>query len=355
MVTLSAGGYWIGRIRHLGIDVIELTRRRSWEIRRLWRLTRILNHTDPHVVHGFQMPGNVYAVLSSMISRKGRVLSSYRSFDPARDSLHPLQELKSLLAYGLAEKVVCNSETLNADLNSRYPRLAKTVVIHNGIERPVKKPDASITRLKEDLGLPPACPVVGTVGRLVPIKNQSLFLDIAELILKDRPDTRFLLVGGGPLEKALKQLASDLGISRHVVFTGQRPDVPDLLQLFDVFILTTSNGNGTGEGFPNVIMEAMLNGIPCVAARRGGLSELITDGRNGFLVDPLQARVFAQKTVTLLDDPELRSWMGRDGRKGILEKFTVERMVAQFEGLYRSMLQSQPKNTNGEDHEGIHP
>lgn len=302
-------------------------------------LTRILNQTRPHIVHGFQMPGNLYAVLSSLLSRKGKVLSSYRSFDPVRTTLQPFQEFKRLLAYGLAKRVVCNSETLDADLSGRYPHLAKSVVIHNGIEMPIKAEAASISRLKENLNLPAHCPIVGTVGRFVPIKNQTLFLEIAERVLKDRPDTMFLVVGGGPLEKALKKRASDLGITQHVVFTGQRPDVQDLLQLFDVFVLTTSNGNGTGEGFPNVIMEAMLNGIPCVATDRGGLSELVTDGRNGFLVAPSQIQVFADKTVTLLGDPDLRSVMGNDANKRILEKFTVERMVAKFEGLYCSMLQ----------------
>ena len=171
------------------------------------------------------------------------------------------------------------------------------------------------------------------VARLQPQKDHpTLFRALANL--RDRNWT-LELVGDGPDREALQALAKELGISDRVIFAGQRLDVPERLRCADVFVLATR-----WEGFPRSILEGMRAGLPVVATDVGGCRESVVDGETGFLVrkeDPVELR---DKLLQLIDSPELRARMGRNGRKRFEENFTFERMYERTLEVYRSVIGS---------------
>jgi len=339
VVCLAEGGYWIDRIRDLGVDFIILRRKRSRDVNRLASLTAIIRRFRPTIVHSFQPPANVYAGLAILIARTGRLIVSYRSFDPPHRLKNPLYKLLNRIIYCKADAVVCNCRSLQQDLISRFGNRVATRVIFNGIETTAAYPPSKEV-LKRAIGLAPDRPVVGTAGRLVPVKNQRLFIDIVARISRIRPDVQFLIIGDGPLKASLQAYAARRDVAHAVTFAGQFHDAQQWFSLFDVFVLTTTNGDsrGKGEGLPNVVMEAMLNRIPCVASGAGGTAELLPNAEVGFLVDPLCADAYACKILSLLEDAALREKMGKKAREIIMQKYSVREMKTQFQNLYHSLL-----------------
>src|SRR2546422_8717872 len=165
----------------------------------------------------------------------------------------------------------------------------KFVTIHSGIDlahfRSVQV-DPAVKR--KELGLPPDGAIVGTVGRLVPIKGLEWLLKAAPQVLAQFPQACFVIIGDGPLLGELRQMTSQLGIGLRVVFLGAREDVPECLAALELFVLPSLN-----EGRGRVLLEAMAVGFPDDATSVGGIPEMAAEGKTGLLVPPWGVRALA--------------------------------------------------------------
>jgi len=174
---------------------------------------------------------------------------------------------------------------------------------------------------------------IGTVGRLDPVKNQAAILRAVRTILDQRPDLdaalRLTVVGDGPQRGALESLAGELGLLRHVEFTGTRDDTAAILRNLDVFVLPSVN-----EGISNTILEAMASGLPVLAARVGGNPELVVHGETGLLYEPDAADGLAAGLQRYLDEPGLRRAHGSAGRRRAQENFSLDAMVQRYLDIY---------------------
>lgn len=210
----------------------------------------------------------------------------------------------------------------------------KTHTIYHGID--VSRFDRAFDRmaLRREFGLGSQAVIIGTVGRLTAQKAHDVFLRAAMLIKRRSPQARFLIVGDGELRERLERQARDWGLSGDVHFTGYRRDVPALLSLFDVFVLSSRF-----EGLPLSILEAMAAGKPVVATRVDGVPEAVVDGETGWLVPPGDAEVLADRILALIENPQRARMMGAAGRRRVESLFRKERMVAQTERLYVQLIE----------------
>jgi glycosyltransferase involved in cell wall biosynthesis len=172
-------------------------------------------------------------------------------------------------------------------------------------------------------------PIITNVGRLSPQKAQHLLLAAAKLVLEQRPDAHFMIVGQGHLEQRLKEKARALGIADHVTFTGLRHDIPAVLAQTDVFVLSS-----LWEGMPISAIEAMAAARPVVLTRVGGNSELVEPGKSGLLVPPGDVEALAEALLSLLQDEPRRWAMGRSARARVQRLFNVEAFTQAYENLY---------------------
>jgi glycosyltransferase involved in cell wall biosynthesis len=187
---------------------------------------------------------------------------------------------------------------------------------------------------KLSLGIPASALVVGTVGRLTPQKGYHNLLEAAATVVKQLPQSYFLIVGGGELDATLRDQAATLGIDDHVIFTGPRSDVEELLAIMDLFA-----NSSLWEGLPTVILESMAARVPVVATRVSGNTELIADGVTGRLVAPGDPVQLAEGILELLTAPlELRSEMCATAYTLAREHFSIERVADQHEALYRDLV-----------------
>ncbi len=189
---------------------------------------------------------------------------------------------------------------------------------------------------KMELGLSPTDRIVGIVASFTPAKGLQYFLDAAAQIRASSPGVRFLMVGDGELRPQLESRMRQLQMGQALQMLGWRRDVPELLRIFDVLMLTS-----LWEGVPRVLVEAALAGVPVVASNVDGVAEVVQDGRTGILVPPGDAHAAAQAVIELLSDETRRKSMGSVGQSTVTE-FSVERMLDAHLKLYRQLAGPQP-------------
>lgn len=207
-------------------------------------------------------------------------------------------------------------------------------VIPSGI--PIEKfRDVSVDSqsMRSELGIPHHAVVIGTVGRLAPQKAPQNFVSMAAIIAAEVPNSHFIWAGGGPLEHAFLDQIERCGLQGRIHYLGYRDDVPQLLRVFDVFVLTS-----LWEGLPRVFPQAMCAQLPIVATRVDGAAEAIDHGITGFLVDPGDSKTQSEYVVQLLNDPELRVSMGNEGLRRVDPKFSEVAMARAVEQIYYNLF-----------------
>lgn len=184
--------------------------------------------------------------------------------------------------------------------------------------------------LRNVLGLGADVRIVASVGRLNPIKDQATLLRAFASAHAQSPDTALALVGDGALRENLRSQAVALGVADAVRFLGDRSDVRQLLQGFDLFVLSSLS-----EGYSMALLEACASALPIVATDVGGNREIVVDGRNGALVPAGNADALADAMCALLREPERAERMGLAGRDWALREASIETMAARYDLLYR--------------------
>ncbi len=207
----------------------------------------------------------------------------------------------------------------------------KIEVIHHGTDiaqfvRTTESPQS----VKRGLGIPDGCLTVGIVGRIAPEKGHLVLLQAAAL-LGDRYPLRYVIVGDGPSEAAVREAVRALGLEDRVVFAGFRPDVNNVIAALDILTLPST----WNEPCAAVVQQAMAVCRPVVGTRAGGTPEMVVDGGTGLLVPPSDAPALADAIARLAGDAFLRKRLGAAGRERVEAHFSLSLMTDRIEALYR--------------------
>lgn len=205
----------------------------------------------------------------------------------------------------------------------------RIVNIYSGVEldRFQKQLDRSAKKLS--LGLDPQRPVVGMIGRLSAQKAPLDFVAAARLVLQERPDAQFVMVGDGPL---LAEVTAALADEPRIRLLGYRDDVPEILQILDVFALSS-----LWEGLGRALTEAMVAGAPVTATAVNGIPELVVQGETGLLSPPADPPALAHNIHWLLEHPADAQRMCESARRRVLADFDSRQMIEQIAGLYEQL------------------
>ncbi len=205
---------------------------------------------------------------------------------------------------------------------------AKVTVIPNGVDVDRFQPRPANPHLRRQLGIPADAPLAGILAALRPEKNHAMFLQVAAGVRRAIPAAHFLIIGDGSERPELERLARENEVTDCVHFLGTRNDVPELLGLLDVLLLTSHN-----EANPVSILEGLACGKPVVATRVGSVPESVLDEQVGYLVEPGSADAMTRRVVELLRDPDLSQALGAAGRRHVVNLWSLERMVKGYEDL----------------------
>jgi glycosyltransferase involved in cell wall biosynthesis len=230
------------------------------------------------------------------------------------------------------DRVISVSSEMTDVLSGQYPR-AKIATIPNGIDLESVRSKFSKSEARMRLGIPEEFIVMGTAGRLEPVKRLDLFLEMARRVRDRRSDVRFVVAGEGREESRLRALAVSLGIQNEMMFLGHRDDVFDVLRAFDIMVLCSDH-----EGLPMVLLEAMALGALVVARAVGGIPEVIEQGVSGVLVNSSDPAALAESCLNAVDDTERSSRMAEAAQTLVRDKFSAERTAGEVRLLYNSLV-----------------
>jgi glycosyltransferase involved in cell wall biosynthesis len=235
----------------------------------------------------------------------------------------------------LTDRIVTLSPALKADLESMGIAPAeKITVVPLGMNlAPFFECRARRSELRAELGLRGDEPLIGTVGRLVPIKNQRVFLDAARSMVDSGSPARFIVVGDGELRGTLQEYAAALGLAERVRFLGWKKDMAPVYAALDLFSLTSDN-----EGTPVAAIEAMAAGAPVVATAVGGVPDVVREGETGRLVPPGDATALARAWRAAFADGPATGRMQARARREVEERFGREQMLAAMADLYTELV-----------------
>lgn len=309
------------RLREAGVDVRVLPSRGSFDVSRVRALRRALVRDRIEVVHAFLFLASAYAYLATRGLRGVRLVTSARNCKPEPN---PLRRAVMKAAFRASARVICNSREMERYARAYYgaPE-SRTCVILNGVD----------TGRFEVARQPHEGLRIGTVGRIERQKNLGAFLDAAGLVLVERPDAVFEIVGEGSLRETFVREAERRGLAASVTLPGTRSDVPVFFAGLDQFWLTSD-----WEGTPNVVLEALAAGLPVIATRVGGTPEVVDDGETGVLVEAGDSSAIARASLELAADPERAAAMGRRAAQAARERFSIAAMVEATTRVYEAAL-----------------
>lgn len=228
-----------------------------------------------------------------------------------------------------ADLILSVCEDIRSEWIARYAiDEGRIRTIRNGVdaERFVPAPP---DQARISLGLPRDAYVVGTAGRLDPIKNYPALIGAVARLAKELPALHAVFIGGGPKETELRRQTADLSLDGRVHFAGLRRDVHQLLPAFDVFVLPSFS-----EGMSNVLLESMSCGAPPICADLASHREIVTPGHDSVLLQPCDEATLAEAIRDLHRNPDRRCRFAGNARRTILDRFTLERMVRAYEDTY---------------------
>jgi len=204
----------------------------------------------------------------------------------------------------------------------------KTFVIPNGVDTDRFQPLPADETLRASVGLPANAPVAAIVAALRPEKNHELFLRAAAIVHQSQPSAQFMIIGDGARRGELESLTESLGLKSVVHFLGTRSNVAELLALAKVLVLSSHM-----EANPVSIIEALACGKPVVATNVGSIPETVHEGVNGYLVPAGNEQALAEKIEQVLFEPGLADRLGSAGRRGVVDHWSLDRMVNGYQDL----------------------
>ncbi len=332
IVSIFNEGSLADEIKKEGIPFSCLDAPDGWGPGAFLAIYRWLSKNPVDILHTYLFGFHGVAGFPARLLKIPILISSRREIAEWRKARHALIEN---LGNCFVDRVVCCSQAVRQwTLDHEKISEQKVLTIYNGID-PKRFESGDGLKIRREFNIPYEAPILGTVANFAQEKGYPYLLEMASQVLEAYPQAWFLIVGSGPLEEEIKQKARKLSYSDRILFAGSRPDVPDLISAMNVFVLASVR-----EGFPNVLLEAMGLGKPVVAARVGGIPELIDSGRNGILVPARDAQALAEAVIHCLKDPLSASRLGNEARRTVTENFSLDRMLNQYETFYRSLMKS---------------
>jgi glycosyltransferase involved in cell wall biosynthesis len=331
---LRGDGPYEKKLDDIGVQVRNFRMNNLLKFWVVFKIVQYIKDNRINIVNTASFPSDVYGRIAAKLAGVPIILSTLHRLDGHKhERIYRLFFWLDTLTMLFTTKIIAVSK-IARDYLIQWHNVnpTKIVTLYNGIDTNKYKADMNGSCLLNEFNLHKNYPTVGVIGRLDKMKGIDCFLNAVAEIVKKTKEAQFLIVGDGPLKGELKKRAYYLGILERVVFTGFRKDIPDILSIIDILVASTLS-----EALPTSILEGMSAGKPVVATNVGGVPEVVINGETGILIPSKDSDALAAAILELLESPEKRVMMGKKGRQHVMEHFSIENMVREYERFYDSL------------------
>ena len=297
-------------------------------------LYRLLKSEKVDLVHTHSSKAGILGRWAAHFAKVPKIMHTYHGFgfnDYQKWWVRRLLIWLERITARVTDKLVAvSNENIKKGLKNGIGEEVQYAMVHSGIETKVfSEVSGDIDEKRKEIGIDKNEPVIGMIACFKPQKAPLNFIRLAERVCSVYPQAKFVLVGDGELRPKIEKLIAKLNLKNRVVLTGWRRDIPRIIHIFDVLVLTS-----LWEGLPRVFLEAWASGKPVVATDVDGARESIIDGKNGFLVEPDDLNRMAERVVWLIKNRDSAQKMGQEGRNTLYPSFDIDCMVKDIEKLY---------------------
>ena len=324
IATLYSKAIFKEEIEDAGISVWTLGLTYKYDLRGITKLVKLMKERKYDIIHVHLFPADIFTALASLFLPKDIVWIFTEHVDYNRRRSYKFCKILDGFTYSRYSKIICVSKQVElASLNWIPSNKGKTKVISNAI--PIPK-------------FLNSCPVktydILFVGRLVREKGIDILLKTIKILKNEYSrNLKIVIVGEGELKENLNNLTAELGVNKEVKFLGVRKDINELMASSKIFVLPSR-----WEGFGMVIIEAMSNMLPVIAANVGDIPELIENGKDGISVPPENPKALARAINSLLENEELRKKLSKAAYKKVKKEFSIKNYSVHMLDLYRSLI-----------------
>lgn len=324
-------------IRAEGFEVIPIGRLKSpFDWKQHQKVQKIIEDYQPDIIHGAVFEGVTMAAINGWWKKVPTIIIEETS-DPQNRSWKGNLLMK--IFSKVADKVIGVSEGVTEEYLKGQLHIpsAKAITVSNGVALPREINPKELLQTKEKLGIKDGDFVIGSTGRMIQDSHKR-FSDLIQAFAdfsKGKENVKLLLVGDGPEKLGYEKLAEDLGVSEKVIFAGYQSDVHLFYRMMNVFALVSAR-----EAFGLVLAEAMLNKLPVIATKVGGMKYIVDDRISGFLVEPFQIQEIKEKLEIFYTDESLKNQMGEAGYFKAMNNYTEKIYVNNIENLYVKLIKN---------------
>jgi sugar transferase (PEP-CTERM/EpsH1 system associated) len=327
------------RIRREGVRFASLHKAAGHGAKAWPGLLRVLRELQPAIVHTRNLAALEMQPVAWWAGVRGRVHGEHgRDVEDLDGSSRKHQWIRRAFQ-PFVHRTIALSKDLQSYLEQRVGLdRSRVAQIYNGVDTRRFCPADGGLRVALDASPfnDPSLWVVGAVGRMQTVKDQPLLARAFVEALRNDPDGtrhwRLVMVGEGPLRAESETIVTAAGLGERTWFAGERADVPNVMRSLSCFVLPS-----LAEGISNTILEAMASGLPVVATRVGGNAELVQHGVTGLIVPPADPQAMAAALRQAASEAALANW-GRAGRAEVERRFSLDSMVAAYQGVYDDVL-----------------
>jgi glycosyltransferase involved in cell wall biosynthesis len=315
-------------ITNPAVNVLAVPMKGDHDVGFVNRLRQLIRAERPDLLHIHSRRGDMLTALAGKLENLTMIHSRRVDNPPRWLDLH--------IKFPLFERIVTISRGILQVLREHGVSERRLICVPSAVDTDRYRPTGQREAIRAELGLGAHQPVLAIVAQLIARKGHAVLFKALPKVLARQPDLVLLVFGQGQLETELRELAGTLGLAASVRFEGFRKDLDRIIPAIDLLVHPAWM-----EGLGVCLLETAACGVPIVACRAGGIPEAVRHGLNGYLVEPGDSDGLAAAMNELLDHPDLLRKFGDNGRRLILDEFSIARMVEGNLEVYRTLLDRQ--------------
>ena len=327
--------------KSLGLQTKTFKCSKPFDPRTVYQIRKYMTQNRVDIIHAHGYKANFYALMSTIFCKVPCMATCHPWLETGDSLRATFYTFLDRLLLGRFKKIVAISEELKKEILQEGRSKLKITVIENGIDISRFSNNYNTEQVRRELGIADNFRIIGTIGRLSPEKAHLDLLEAAKMLKESFANVFVLIVGDGPMRANLEAAIEKLGLNNNVLITGVRNDIPDILAIFDIFVLPSHS-----EGLPIALLEAMAAKKPIIATNVGSIPNVLSQKKSGILIPPRDVYLLKNAMAELLGNSSKADLFAQNAYTTVEAQYSSKRMTEEYMDIYEQFNPIKSRNVS---------